>query len=225
MYTIFGMVAYLCLCIQNVSANDVITQKQTMVYSIEGVILQPESNISVSPHWLSEITLSINSGEYKGFVREDGRFVVSGVPHGSYVMFVDHPDLYFPPVRVEIIKGKLRARQVNFVQTSLIVRMPYPLRLRPWHQRRYFHTREQWRIVDVILSPMFLVMVVPWVLMLVLPKLINDPETMREIENIPFPKLPAELPDLSEMLTSFLAPKQPLKDKIASSKKSNEKRN
>ncbi|EDW80348.1 uncharacterized protein Dwil_GK18704 [Drosophila willistoni] len=198
-----------------------------MVYSIEGVILQPESNTSVSPNWLSEITLSINSGEYKGFVRKDGRFVISGVPHGSYVMFVDHPDIYFPPVQVEIINGKLRARQVNFVQTTLTVKMPYPLRLSPWQRRRYFHSREQWRIVDVILSPMFMIMAVPWVLMLVLPKLIDDPEMKREIENIPFPKLPADLPELSEILTSFLAPKQPLpvKDKTAFSKNSNKKRN
>lgn len=43
---------------------------------------------------------------------------------------------------------------------------------------------------------MVLMMVLPLLLMLVLPKMINDPETKKEIDNLQFPKVsPANLLD------------------------------
>lgn len=40
---------------------------------------------------------------------------------------------------------------------------------------------------------MVLMMALPLLLMLVLPKMINDPETKKEIENIQFPKVTASI--------------------------------
>jgi len=39
---------------------------------------------------------------------------------------------------------------------------------------------------------MVLMMVLPLLLMLVLPKMINDPETKKEIDNLQFPKVSRE---------------------------------
>ena len=65
--------------------------------------------------------------------------------------------------------------------------------------------------------------------MLVLPKLINDPETKKEMENLNLNKMTSEMPEFSEMLTSWFTrggppPKKDEKAKQITSK-SNKKRN
>lgn len=74
---------------------------------------------------------------------------------------------------------------------------------------------------------MVLMMALPLLLMLVLPKMINDPETKKEIENMQFPKMTNDMPEISEMLTSFLAGKQPEKPekKPVTTSKQTKKRN
>lgn len=53
-------------------------------------------------------------GEIKGFLRNDGTFIISKVPSGSYVVDILNPNYLYEPVRVEINnKGKFRARKVN----------------------------------------------------------------------------------------------------------------
>ncbi|XP_030558093.1 ER membrane protein complex subunit 7 homolog [Drosophila novamexicana] len=208
-------------------------------YTIEGKVYAPEVGPGASQghavtlpsgnnKWQVDLSISINNGEYKGFVREDGQFIISGVPSGSYVLDIYHPDIFYEPVRVEINpKGKFRARKVNYMQPAQVVQVPYPLRMKPLMRFKYFQTREQWKITDFLFSPMVLMMALPLLLMLVLPKMINDPETKKEIENIQFPKMTNDMPEISEMLTSFLAGKQPEpkeKKPIAASKQT-KKRN
>jgi Fe2+ transport system protein B len=79
--------------------------------------------------------------------------------------------------------------------------MPYPLKLNPTGPYRYFIPREEWRITDILMSPMVLMMVLPLVLILILPKMMSDPETRKEMEQMQMPKY--EMPEMSEMLTSF----------------------
>jgi Protein of unknown function (DUF2012). len=87
--------------------------------------------------------------------REDGTFTINNVPSGSYVVEVVNPDYAYEPVRVEInSKGKYRARKVNYIQTSQVVQVPYPLKMKPLKRVRYFQVREQWRVTDFLFSPM-----------------------------------------------------------------------
>ena len=51
------------------------------------------------------------------------------------------------------------------------------------------------------MSPMVLMMVLPLILIVILPKMMSDPETRREMESVTLPKY--EMPEMSEMLTSF----------------------
>ena len=48
----------------------------------------------------------------------------------------------------------------------------------------YFHKREEWKITDMLMNPMILMMVLPLLLITVLPKMMNDPETKREMEQM-----------------------------------------
>ncbi|XP_053964925.1 ER membrane protein complex subunit 7 homolog [Anastrepha ludens] len=206
-----------------VIGQDDLIEELAGLFTIEGKIFSPETQNKGQ----SETSLSINGGEYKGFLRDDGTFIVSSVPSGSYVLEVHNPDYYYEPIRVEINpKGKFRARKVNYVQPSQIIQVPYPLKMKALTRFKYFQTREQWKITDFLFSPMVLMMVLPLLVMLVLPKMINDPETKKEIENIQFPKVSNEMPEISEMITSFFSGgKPPEKEKKPISSKQNKKRN
>lgn len=60
-------------------------------------------------------------GEIKGFLRNDGTFIISKVPSGSYVVDILNPNYLYEPVRVEINnKGKFRARKVNVSEFLVI---------------------------------------------------------------------------------------------------------
>lgn len=175
------------------------------LYTIEGKIMHPDPQLHLSADWPAAMTLSINGGEYKGFVRLDGHFVISGVPSGSYILDTHHPDLKFQSLRVEISStGKIRARKLSYLRPLQIQKLPYPLHLKPLGRVQYFRKREQWNIIDYVMSPMVFLMVLPLLLALLLPLLINDPETKREIEAMQFPKIPSCVPDMSDMLITLL---------------------
>jgi ER membrane protein complex subunit 7 len=87
--------------------------------------------------------------------RQDGSFIISNLPSGSYTIEVANPNNYYEPVRVEINgKGKFRARKLNHLQPHLVVQVAYPLKMKSFGRIRYFQQREQWRITDFLFSPM-----------------------------------------------------------------------
>lgn len=173
-------------------------------YVIEGRVFPPEE-LDLGP-WQVDTRIHVNGGEYIGFIREDGTFVVHNVPSGSYVVEILHPDYMYEPVRVEInSKGKYRARKVNYIQTSQVIQVPYPLRLKPLAKFRYFQVREQWRLTDFLFNPMVIMMVLPLLFIMVLPKMMNDPETKEDLKQITNLAKMSEMPEMSEMFTSFFS--------------------
>lgn len=113
--------------------------------------------------------------------RADGTFEVTNLPPGSYLVEVSNPDYFYEPVRVDInSKGKMRARKVNYIQTSAVQQLPYPLKFKAKGPFKYFQVRETWKITDFLLNPMVIMMVLPLLFIMVLPKMINaDAETQR----------------------------------------------
>ncbi|XP_011557843.3 ER membrane protein complex subunit 7 [Plutella xylostella] len=183
-------------------ANFVEESNPSARYIIEGEVFPPEE--LKTTNWQVDTKIHVNGGEYIGFVRNDGTFVVHNVPMGSHVVEVIHPDFMYDPVRVEInSKGKYRARKVNYVQTSQVIQVPYPLHLKAMSKIRYFQMREQWRMTDFLFNPMVIMMVLPLLLIMVLPKMMNDPETKEELKQISNMTKMAELPEMSEMITSL----------------------
>lgn len=173
-------------------------------YVIEGKVI-PSEELEGST-WQVDTRVHVNGGEYIGFVREDGTFVIHNVPSGSYVVEILHPDYMYEPVRVEInFKGKYRARKVNYIQTSQVIQVPYPLRMKALSKFRYFQVREQWRLTDFLFNPMVIMMVLPMLLIMVLPKMMNDPETKEDLKQIGNLTKMAEMPEFSEVMTSFFS--------------------
>ncbi|XP_076244945.1 ER membrane protein complex subunit 7 [Calliopsis andreniformis] len=175
----------------------------TDLYVIEGKVFPWENGGSNG--WQLMTHVMANGGEHYGFLREDGTFIISNVPSGSYVIEVVNPNCVYEPVRVEInSKGKFRARKLNLIQTSQVIQVPYPLKMRPLSPYRYFQVREQWKITDFLFNSMVLMMVLPLLLLMIIPKIINDPDTRKEMEQLNN-LTNYSMPEMSEIITSFLS--------------------
>lgn len=62
--------------------------------------------------------------------------------------------------------------------------------------------------------------------MLILPRMMSDPETKKEMENLNINKMTSEMPEISEMITSFFSGGAPKKDdKAKAVSKTSKKRN
>lgn len=89
------------------------------------------------------------------FHRKNGSFLISKVPSGSYIVEVVNPNYVYEPIRVEInSKGKYRARKVNYIQSSHVHQMPYPLEFVNYMPAKYFYSREQWKVTDFLFNSM-----------------------------------------------------------------------
>lgn len=125
------------------------------------------------------------------------------------------------PVRVEISRktpNLIRARKVNYVQPNEINEVKYPLTFKVNDKTNFFEKRETWHITDVFSSPMVPMLLLPVFFMLVLPKIkdMQDPETKKELEDASKMMSNPQMPDMSDMLTSFLGGPKKLKKSIKS---------
>lgn len=151
---------------------------------------------------LMNTRILVNYGQYVGYPREDGTFEVDNLPPDSYVVEVTHPRYIYEPIRVDITsKGRIRARRVNHIQPALVQTLDYPLKFKPRSLHNYFLPRETWRIMDLLLNPMVIMMVVPLGIIWLLPKMMNPQEVQSQRENMQMPEY--NVPELSEMMASM----------------------
>lgn len=68
------------------------------LYTIEGKVYAPEIYSSNDFNWQRDTVITINNGEFNGYLKEDGTFAINGVPSGSYVVEVSNPDYYYESV-------------------------------------------------------------------------------------------------------------------------------
>lgn len=66
------------------------------LYTIEGKVYPPD--LGSSENWQLGTVVTVNGGEFKGFLREDGSFVISSVPSGSYIVEINDNDYFYEPV-------------------------------------------------------------------------------------------------------------------------------
>jgi len=171
-------------------------------YKIEGKVTPPD----VRPaDWLSSTSVSLDGGVRKAFLKEDNTFVFQGLSSGTYLVEVNNPDYVYEQIRVDInSKGKHRARKNNPVQPNQVTQLPYPIKAKPLGRFRFFQKREEWKITDVLFNPMVMMMVMPLLLITVLPKMMQDPETKKEMEEMQAKmNVQSQMPDMSEMITSL----------------------
>lgn len=152
---------------------------------------------------LVDTTIVLNYGMYFGYPKEDGTFEIEGLLPDSYVVEVNHPRFIYEPFRVDITSktGKIRARKVNNLKPAEVITADYPLIFRPKNLHNYFIPRETWRIMDLILNPMVIMMVLPLLVIWVLPKMVNPQEVQSQQEVPQLPNL--DVPELSELMANM----------------------
>jgi len=188
-------------CDESIQFDSTAVSNQNELFTIIGKV-----NIRMDELDLENTRILIDDGLHVGFIRSDGTFSIPGLPSNSYVVEISSPRNYYEPVRVDITsKGKVRSRRLNLIQPSDITLLRYPLNFESRGYPNYFFKREQFRVMDILLSPMVLMMVVPLLLVAVLLKMVNqDPELAKELENTSKMLQPQNnMPSLSEMATNW----------------------
>merc|ERR1719219_3082816 len=183
-------------------AVDTDSENEINLFQIEGKVAPPDPKPK-DWHWMTKIYL--DGGKRMAYLKEDNSFSITGLQSGSYLLEVSHPDFFYEPVRLDVnSKGKVRARKVNNVQPSQVNQFQYPLRLKTLGRYKYFQTREEWKVTDMLMNPMVIMMVLPLLLITVLPKMMNDPETKREMEQMQQQmNVNNQMPDMSELLANY----------------------
>jgi competence protein ComGC len=186
-------------CDETISFDSTAVSSQNELFTLRGKV-----NVRVDELDLENTRILVDDGLFVGFLRADGTFSIPGMQSNSYVVEISASRSVYEPMRVDInSKGKIRARRLNHLQPSDITLMRYPLHFESKGYPNYFFKREQFRILDILMSPMVLMMVVPLVLVLILPKLVNqDPELQKELQqtqsNLLQPQ--ANMPSLNEIM-------------------------
>jgi len=189
--------------VDQLNESEGIGKESSRLQTVEGKVKHP----SPKPedwHWKTRILID-GGRRGEAFLREDGSFSFI-VPAGSYLIEVVNPDYRFEPVRVDVTaKGKIRARMVNNLQPSQVTLRPYPLRFETKERMRYFQKREEWKITDLLMNPMVMMMVLPLLLITVLPKMMGDPETQREMQEMQrnMANTQNQMPEVSEVFANL----------------------
>ncbi|KAL3318647.1 ER membrane protein complex subunit 7 [Cichlidogyrus casuarinus] len=173
--------------------------------TIEGQINVPSQELDPAS-WLAHTKVQIDGGIYQGLVYQNGSFFVRALPVGSsYLVEVLHPQYIFPPCRVDVnSKGKLRARQVNFLKPAEVIPLSHtPLVFNTMGKAQFFVPREQLRTLDMLMNPTILIMLVLFALVFILPRMIDtdDPEVQQMMsgsQNMPT--------SISDVMSSLLNP-------------------
>ena len=110
-------------------------------------------------------------------------------------------NFYFLLIYILALKNQNSHNKFRILQ---VTQLPYPLKCKPLGKYRYYEKREEWKITDVLFNPMMMMMVMPLLLVTVLPKMMQDPETKKEMEEMQARmNVQSQIPDMSEMLTSL----------------------
>lgn len=90
----------LSLCCLSLAENVIVDELEVGngLYSIEGKVYAPEIFSMGDIEWQSDTSITINDGEFVGFLKEDGTFTINAIPSGSYVVEISNPDYYYESV-------------------------------------------------------------------------------------------------------------------------------
>lgn len=178
-------------------------KESSRLITIEGIVKAPSPKPA---DWYWRTRILIDGGRRgEAFLREGDSFSFMA-PAGTYLIEVVNPDYRYEPMRVDITaKGKVRARMVNNLQPSQVTLKPYPLRFETKEKMRYFQKREEWKITDLLMNPMVMMMVLPLLLITVLPKMMGDPETQREMQEMQrnMANTQNQMPEVSEVFANL----------------------
>ncbi len=133
--------------------EEVTSSRSEILQKIEGNIQVKNAD---SDDWMPETRVCLDGGDYCGYLKTSGDFVIHNIPPGSYLVEVHSPNYVFDPVRIDISSknGKIRARKVNLLKSTAVTHVNYPLQFQTEKQAAFFEKRESWNLLSTLKNPM-----------------------------------------------------------------------
>ena len=149
---IINVIIFILTLFVNNSMEDEINSA-TLLYKIEGKVQVTDTPVA---DWAPSAKVIVDGGRFIGFIKQDGSFVISNVPPGSYLVEVSSPSYIFEPARVDISSktGKMRARKSDLLRPTAVTALPYPLKFKASGQAKFFAKREEWNLASTLMNPM-----------------------------------------------------------------------
>lgn len=193
---VITVIIFTLILFVNISMEDEVNSATIHLYKIEGKVQVTDTPVA---EWAPSAKVIVDGGRFIGFIKQDGSFVISNVPPGSYLVEVSSPSYIFEPARVDISSktGKMRARKSDLLRPTAVTALPYPLKFKVTDQAKFFAKREEWSLVSTLMNPMVqyivyeilaqwvyfqvLMMLAPVLLMLVIPRMMKnmDPQSQK----------------------------------------------
>ncbi|XP_010241615.1 PREDICTED: ER membrane protein complex subunit 7 homolog [Nelumbo nucifera] len=133
------------------------------------------------PGKISNAKVILNGGQNVTYLRPDGYFSFHNIPAGTHLIEVAALGFFFSPVRVDV-----SARNPGKVQAALTENRKglNELILEPLREEQYYEIREPFSIMNVIKSPMGLMVGFMLIVVFLMPKLMEnmDPEEIRRAQ-------------------------------------------
>ncbi|XP_010472533.1 PREDICTED: ER membrane protein complex subunit 7 homolog [Camelina sativa] len=150
-------------------------------YTITGRVKIPPSNVIGHTEKFSNVKVLLNGGHKITFLRPDGYFTFHKVPAGTHLIEVSAMGYFFSPVRVDVSarhRGKVQATLTE-TRRSLTEMVLEPLR-----EEQYYEIREPFNVMNIVKSPMGLMVGFMVVVVFLMPKLMEniDPEEMKQAQ-------------------------------------------
>ncbi|RKP08257.1 hypothetical protein THASP1DRAFT_23714 [Thamnocephalis sphaerospora] len=174
-----------------------------------------QEHVAFDPALLTPDTrVVLDNGRYTGHLRQDGGFIIPGVPDGDYLLEVWTANMEFPKVKLSIENGAVQATvsATGAEWGSPGAGLPYPLTLSPLAQREFFAKREGFNIMSLFANPYMLMMGFSVIMLVVMPKMMKnmDPEALQEMQQnqADLHNSISNVPDISQKLANFFSPKE-----------------
>ena len=126
------------------------------------------------------VTLEGEGQVYKSYVYPNGLFKFTNIPHGMYIMRTDDLNNLYDSVAIEIVSSKGKDRVIASLydhKNGKGKQVKHPLQMSPTMPKMYYEVKEPLNILNMLKSPMVLMMIVSLGLVLLMNKMPKPDKT------------------------------------------------
>jgi len=117
-----------------------------------------------------------------------GIFVIDELPAGAYLLEIASTKYSYPTIRVDVsakYNGKVKAKYATESIPLDREGLKYPLDIYPLHIANYIEEKEPFNIMELLKSPMVIMIGISALMIFILPKLMEqmDPEKLKQMQD------------------------------------------
>jgi len=188
---------------------------------IRGRLFLPDDNSPLN----TTTRITINDGEYITYTKPDGSFIFHNVGPGNHLLQAQSLTYLFSQVKIQLIESTMSSPKcIEYAYPGATKQaIPHPLILTAHAKYDFFEKRQRFSLLSMLNNPMFMMMLFSVVLMLMMPKMLEnlDPEQQEQFKQ----RMQSNQGDPTKLLSQLwgdLSSSQEMEnDKIMEEKKAN----